>query len=101
MTTEFRTGGWIPWNWGSIEVFVSFHGCCELNLDPLQKYYVHLIPIEPSIPTSHILCIALPMNMYECHIHSYLNTLHVIVTGLYQVLYRKGRELFIFTFLSY
>lgn len=81
MTTEFRTGGWIHCNWDSVEVFVSLHGCCELNLDPLQEYYV-LIPVEPSIPTSHIFCIALPMTMYECHIHSNLTTLHVIVLGL-------------------
>lgn len=57
-----------------------------------------LIPVEPSILTSHIFCIALPMKMYECHIHSNLNTSHVIVIGLSQVLYHEGRGLFFFIF---
>lgn len=99
MTTEFRTGGWIPYC-GTIEVFLSLHECYELNLDPLQKHYMLIIPVEPSIPTSHIFCTALTMNMYECHIHSNLNTLHVIVIGLSQVLYCKGRGLLLLTFLN-
>lgn len=96
LTTEFRTEGWIPWNWGSVEVFVSLHGCCELILDSLQEHYV-LIPAEPSIPTSHILCLALPGNMYECHIHSNLNISHVIVIALSPVLCHEGRGLFFFS----
>lgn len=46
---ETRRGCWVPKNWrytGDIQVWVTFHGCRELNSGSLQKQYV-LLTIEP------------------------------------------------------